>query len=312
MSDEFAKREFIDLFEQAAPGRLNELALHFGLTNSDEVVEALLTEYIMQSRPDLLAKLVAQEGKIARGLTQKAVRENMESSYLAQGMSKVDARNLAEKNSKDLANTVMTVYEVAIERGARLADEAQFFASQRTWLERSLNHPFLGLYPYSYMTRKAIPWLTRVLFAPRAGDLVLPGFGYVQWQKAIEWSQNRVNTDEDVLGQMLQNDAVLYVFSTILPVTPDSVGFSTPTWLRRSVVQPGLRGKDLTVGEVAPALSEIGQQFWRGTAFGQTRTVLEGIQSAQDITKVNRNLGDIIETGAEDLQTIIDQRLRQP
>ena len=312
MSDEFAKREFIDLFEQAAPGRLNELALHFGLTNTDEVVEALLTEYIMQSRPDLLAKLVAQEGKLARSLTQKSVRENMESSYLAQGMSKVDARNLAEKNSKDLANTIMTVYEVAIERGARLADEAQYFANQRTWLERSLNHPFLGLYPYSYMTRKAIPWLTRVLFAPRAGDLVLPGFGYVQWQKAIEWSQNRVNTDEDVLGQILQNDAVLYVFSTILPVTPDSVGFSTPTWLRRSVTQPGLRGKDLTVGEIAPALSEIGQQFWRGTAFGQTRTVLEGIQSAQDITKVNKNLGEIIETGAEDLGTIIDQRLRQP
>jgi hypothetical protein len=43
-------------------------------------------------------------------------------------------------------------------------------------------------------------------------------------------------------------------------------------------------------------------QLGRGTVLGQGRTVLEGIQSAADITKANQNVSDFIQSSAEDIQ----------
>jgi hypothetical protein len=316
MTDKFAAREFIDLFEQAAPGKLNELALHYGFTSAEDVVQSLMSEYIMMSRPDLLAKHIAENSTIARSLTAAAVKDGMKESYIKSGMTAAKAEQLAAKNAADLANTVMGAYELAITRAGRAADNAQYFSSQRTWLERSLNHPFLGLYPYSYMTRRAIPWMMRIMFlTPGPKGIIMPAFGYHNWMKIVEWTQNRTNSDSSVVDQLIQNDALMYVLNTLLPVTPDSMGFSAPAWVRRSVVQPALRGKALTPGELAPGLSEVGSQFWRGTAFGQVRTVLEGVQQVSDITRVNPTLSAGIQEALpqpEEIQAMIQQGLRQP
>lgn len=315
MTDKFAAREFIDLFEQAAPGKLNELALHYGFTNAEDVVESLMSEYIMMSRPDLLAKHIAANSTIARRLTAASVKDGMKESYMKGGMSAAKAEELAVKNAADLANTVMGAYEIAITRAGRAADNAQYFSSQRTWLERSLNHPYLGVYPYSYMTRRAIPWMMRVMFlTPGPKGIIMPAFGYHNWMKIVEWTQNRTNSDSSVVGQIIQNDALMYVLNTLLPVTPDSMGFSAPAWVRRTVVQPALRGKALTPGELAPGLSEVGSQFWRGTAFGQVRTVLEGAQQVTDIARINPTIASGIAQlpKPEDIQAMIQQGVRQP
>jgi hypothetical protein len=216
---------------------------------------------------------------------------------------------MGAEQAQALADAVVGAYEVAILKGSRAADKAQYFASQRTWLERSLNHPFLGIYPYSYMTQKAIPMMMRVMFVtpfPFAkGRVVMPGLGYEYYQNFLEYANNRTNSDETLLDKLLQDDALLYVFSTLLPATPDNMGFSGPSWLRRGFIQPALRGQALTPGQIAPTLTEAVAQLGRGTVLGQGRTMLEGLQAVQDTTNVNQGVSDFIQSSAQDIQEAV-------
>jgi len=289
MSDKFAADEFIDLLDKAAPGKFEELAIHYGVSEPRQVVQLLLEEYMIHSDPIRLAEYVAQTGKQVRGLVSKELAEKM-------GVEEAQA----------LADAVVGAYEVAILKGSRKADKAQYFASQRTWLERSLNHPYLGIYPYSYMTQKVFPMMMRLMFlTPGPRGIVMPGFGYAKYQNFLEYANNRVNSDETLVDQLLQNDALLYVFSTVLPATPDNMGFSAPSWLRRGFIQPALRGQALTPGQLAPTLTEAVAQLGRGTVLGQGRTMLEGLQAVEDTAKVNENISDFIQSSAQDIQETV-------
>jgi hypothetical protein len=286
MSDKFAADEFVDLLDRAAPGKLEELAIHYGVSDTNDVMRLLLEEYMIHSDPIRLAEYVAETGATVRGLVSKELVAKM-----------------GAEEAQALADAVVGAYEVAILKGSRKADKAQYFASQRTWLERSLNHPYLGIYPYSYMTQKAIPMMMRLMFlTPGPGGIVMPGLGYVKYQRFLEYANNRANSDETLLDQLLQNDAFLYVFSTLLPATPDNMGFSAPSWLRRGFIQPALRGQALTPGQLAPTLTEAVAQLGRGTVLGQSRTIIEGLQAADDIANTNKSIGDFIQSSAQDIQ----------
>jgi hypothetical protein len=65
-----------------------------------------------------------------------------------------------------------------------------------------------------------------------------------------------------------------------------------------------MRGDELTPGAFAPTLTEVVSQFGRGTALGQTRTVLEGTQSVLDITQANQNITGFIESNLPSPQEI--------
>jgi hypothetical protein len=212
----------------------------------------------------------------------------------------------------DIAAATIAAYETALLRGSRAADKAQYFSSHRTWLERSLNHPYLGIYPYSYMTQKAIPGLLTLMFKTPVGkNVYAPALGYYTWSKVVEEVNNSLNSDRGLISEIVKNDALLYLLTTLLPVTPDGMGFSLPAWLRRGVIQPGMRGDELTPGALAPTLTEIVSQLGRGTVLGQTRTVLEGFQSIQDITQVNQNITGVIEQAAPTIQRLTQQELGQ-
>ena len=289
MSDKFAADEFIDLLDKAAPGKFGELAIHYGVSNPRQVMQLLLEEYMIHSDPIRLAEYVAETGAKVRGLVSKELVEIM-----------------GPEEAQKLADNVVGAYEVAILKGSRKADKAQYFASQRTWLERSINHPFLGIYPYSYMTQKVFPMMMRLMFlTPGPRGIVMPGLGYAKYQQFLEYANNRVNSDETLLDQLLQNDAILYVFSTLLPATPDNMGFSAPSWLRRGFIQPALRGQALTPGQIAPTLTEAVSQLGRGTVLGQGRTMLEGLQAVEDTTKANKNVSDFIQSSAQDIQEAV-------
>lgn len=286
-ADQFAVREFIDLLEQNAPGTFTKLAEHYGTTSADEVVELLMNEYLMHSDPILFAKHVEKTGKVARRLSVDEL--------VAGGLSKDQAESI-------VASTI-GAYETALLRASRAADKAQYFSSHRSWFERSMNHPFLAFYPYSYMTQKAIPSLLKFMFlSPGYKGQVWPGFWFTKWENTMEYMENAVNSDSDLLAQILQDDAVIWLFSTLLPVTPDRIGFSQPAWVRRGIIQPGLRGEKLTPGAVAPAFSEIVAQVGRGTALGQARSTLEGIQGVDDVVKTNESIGDFIQEQAQQIQ----------
>jgi hypothetical protein len=295
-SDQFANREVLDFIDRVAPGKLSLVAGHYGITSADQVTERLITDYLLQADPIRFAEVVKKEGRMARSLAEQALVEV--------GVNKNAAM--------DIAAATIAAYETALLRGSRAADKAQYFASHRTWFERSINHPFLALYPYSYMTQKAIPGLLKIMFKTPVGkNVYAPALGYYTWNKVLEDMNNTLNSDSGVISEIIQDDALLYVLTTLLPVTPDGMGFSLPAWLRRGVIQPGMRGDELTPGALAPTLSEVVSTFGRGTVLGQTRSVLEGLQSVSDITNVNENIQGVIEGVAPAMQEFTKQQLGQ-
>ncbi len=295
-ADQFANREFLDVLEKNAPGALSKLAEHFGTTNAEEVLQLLLNEYLIHSDPILFARHVEKTGKVARRLSIDEL--------IAGGLSKDQAENI-------VAATI-GAYEVTLLKASRAADKAQYFSSSRSWFERSMNHPFLAFYPYSYMTQKAIPSLLKIMFlSPGFKGQVWPGYYFNQYTKVVEWMENGANSDQDVLSQIAKDDSVLWLFTTLLPVTPDTIGYSMPAWVRRGIIQPGLRGTPLTPGEIAPAFSEVVAQVGRGTALGQARTTLEGLQGVDTAVKSNENISDFIQSNLEFIKEKTDS-LRNP
>jgi hypothetical protein len=89
------------------------------------------------------------------------------------------------------------------------------------------------------------------------------------------------------------------------------MGFTTPAFVRRGVIQEGLRGTELTPGQLAPALTEVWATLGRGTAFGQARTLVEGVQTIQDVSKVNPQLSEGIQQFAEGASETIQDRINQ-
>jgi hypothetical protein len=285
MADRFAAEEFIAALNQTYPEIMPKMMQHFGVSSADDALRLLLEEAVIKTDPGLLAKRIADEMPVMVGLSVKALTDG--------GMALVDAQRLV--------GLFTGVWSTQLLKGARKADTLQYFASQRSWLERSINHPYLGIYPYSYMTRKAIPAMMRLLFlTPGPHGKILPLTGLNAWGDLVEWADHRSNTDSSFLDTLAIDDAFLYVLQTFAPVTPDSMGFATiPTYIKRTLAVPAARGKDIGIGDFATGiLGGAFDQVKRGTAFGQIPLTLEGLQSIQQRTQVNEQL----ESGAEEIQ----------
>lgn len=277
MADRFAADEFISALSQTYPEILPKLAQHFGVTNVKDTLRLLLEESYIKTNPELLAQKIADGANEMVGLSVKALTDG--------GMELAEAQRLA--------GLFTGVWSTVVIRGTRKADTLQYFATQRSWLERSLNHPFLGIYPYSYMTRKAIPAMMRLLFlTPGPGGRVMPLVGLNTWQDIVEWADHRSNSDSTFLDALAVDDAFLYILQSVSPVTPDSMGFATiPTYVKRTLAYPGARGKDIGVGDLATGiLTGAGEQVLRGTALGQIPLTFEAIQSLQQRTAINNYL----------------------
>jgi hypothetical protein len=297
-ADRFASDEIIAALSQTYPEIMPKLARHFGVTTPRDFLRLFTEESFIKTNPELLALKIEQEAPQMIGLSVKALTDG--------GMELAEAQRLV--------GLVTGIWRTELIKGTRRADTIQYFATQRSWFERSLNHPYLGIYPYSYMTRKAIPAMMRLLFlTPERvatfglgkGGRVMPLTGLNSWGDIVEWADNRSNTDSSFLDSLALDDAFLYILQTLSPVTPDSMGFATiPTYLKRSLAQPGYRGKDIGVGDLARGLlTGAGEQVLRGTAFGQIPLTFEAIQSLEQRTGINQYM----EEQGEEIQNQINE-----
>jgi hypothetical protein len=295
MADRFAAQEFIAALNQTYPEIMPKMMQHFGVSSSEDALRLLLEESIIKTDPNLLAKRIADDMPTMVGLSVKGLTDG--------GMALADAQRLV--------GLFTGVWSTQLLKGTRRADTLQYFATQRSWLERSINHPYLGIYPYSYMTRKAIPAMMRLLFlTPGPNGKILPLTGLNAWGDLVEWADNRSNTDSSFLDQLAIDDSFLYVLQTVIPVTPDSMGFATiPTYIKRTLAQPAARGKEIGIGDFAKGIfGGAAEQVVRGTAFGQIPLTFQGLQSIQQRTQINQQLT----SGAEEIQQEIFNAFTNP
>jgi hypothetical protein len=157
---------------------------------------------------------------------------------------------------------------------ARAMDRINYFNPDRGWLERTMNHQFLGLYPLSYMFGKVLPETFRFLFWKPFGA-VAPGAGYQAYSKFMEYlGQNGFLPDFEQKGT--ERPDYLFFLSQLIPGTPEDITVGMPGWLRRGMSTISRQGYDqLTADQF---VSEIGKPLVDTGAIGAGRMFVRSMQ----------------------------------
>jgi hypothetical protein len=122
------------------------------------------------------------------------------------------------------------------------AFKLQYFAQNRTFLERSINHPVFGIYPASYMWGKIAPEIVRFVmkepFGVRTGAAA---YGMKDVQQAIAL-QRELDPEFDAKIEQLGHSQALSFLGYMLPALPWETQAGFPIWARQ-IADQGLDAK---------------------------------------------------------------------
>jgi len=148
------------------------------------------------------------------------------------------------------------MFHAAARESVVSAEDAAFtnvqFRRGRSWAERSLNHPYFGLYPFSYMWGKVVPEMGRSLALnpfgfPIPGMLegASPGLGFVNAQRAWNAVEMQKDTDPEFNKFVTDplNDKMFRAIAQFVPATPWDAPANFPLWTRR-LAEWGLESQD--------------------------------------------------------------------
>lgn len=280
MASEWAVEEMYDLLKKAMPETFEQFA-EAGLTDGRTVMARILEDGMIQSSPEAFAAVLRRDAGPTIGLWTKAVTE----------------AGVPATKAREIAAAAHGVFTDAMIRGTRRAQKYQFFSSYRSWFERSINHPFLGIYPYSYMTQKAIPWMLKMMFAPKIAGHVRPGFGYINAMRLQEAIAVDANTDRGFMTSIAEARPLWYALNIMVPATPTNLGFAAPYWLRKGVLEPAQRNQPLTFEQLSKVPPLVGETIMRGTVLGQGAALLGGVGA----------LGNAIEEDLSDIKVDVNR-----
>lgn len=115
----------------------------------------------------------------------------------------------------------------------------QYFARERSWLERSINHPLFGIYPASYMYGKVLPELVRFIakepFGVRTGAVA---YTFNDVQRSIA-AQRELDGEFDAFMEDAGRSEVGWFLGYMIPALPWDIGSAFPAWMR-DVARQGL------------------------------------------------------------------------
>lgn len=125
----------------------------------------------------------------------------------------------------------------AITRASEDAFRLTYFKRTRTVLERSINHPFLGIYPASYMFGKILPeivnFIAREPFGVRTGAAAYLAAD-VRKSLAVQMEYDpNFEIELDKMG----HSAALWMLGYMIPTVPWEIGAAAPAWLRNLAEQ---------------------------------------------------------------------------
>lgn len=167
-------------------------------------------------------------------------------------------------------------------KGAKTARRSIYYEEDIPFWVRSMNHPFLAIYPLSYMVTKVIPEFAEALFlkVPFVGAERI-GVGYNVYQEFSEQLVMELEYgDGGLLSFFKKNPDFAYFINMLFPGIPSQLGFSIPANVRNNIVEPGLRGEGVQWDQL---VSGVGDQFFRGTVGGQLNNALRAVEDLTDI-----------------------------
>lgn len=126
--------------------------------------------------------------------------------------------------------TVWQAFRDSFRQSSAQAFKTHFFTPERGWLERSVNHPFLGLYPLSYMLKVASEF-SRFLLA-RPFGLKAPLAGAAALERTQQAFMGAYVDDPDFRKWLDDNKDATYLANLLLPGQPTQLGAGLPAWAR--------------------------------------------------------------------------------
>ena len=281
-----------EYFQQAVtdinPRLWRTMVDEYGTTDPRAIAEAFIKERLALARgevDDVIGHSIQQAydaGDIAAG---QALNRT---AGVARGGTR--ASGGAVKASEADIETVYTAWRESFRQSSLQAYKTHFFNPERGWLERTLNHPYLGFYPLSYMYGKVLPEFARFLLKRPFGlDAPLAGANAVQ---RVQQSLLAARVTDPEFDTFLNDhkDAI-YLIEVLLPGTPTNIPVNAPAWARH-IVEDSAAGRDITGDTVVREVSDSARY-----ALGASRTLdvfgkgLVGKRGAVDmVTDIFSNL----------------------
>ena len=220
---------------------------------------------------DEAAKIQRIDAIVKNVLSREGTTLEMMTNRVANTLHDSAIRLLQDHGGEELA---FQSAKFGYQETARAMDKVNYFNPDRGWLERTMNHQFLGLYPLSYMFGKVLPETFRFLFWKPFGA-VAPGAGYQAYSKFMEYlGQNGFLPDFEEKGT--ERPDYLFFLTQLIPGTPEDITVGLPGWVRRGMSTISRQGYDqFTLDQLA---GELGKPLVDTGAFGAGRMMARSLQ----------------------------------
>lgn len=169
---------------------------------------------------------------------------------------------------------LLSAFKECVRDANDVANRIHFYNPRRSAFERSLNHPYLGFYPLSYMAGKVVPEFARALFVKFPfTNRTRPFAGYEFVREAQDHIATAVEQDPG-LGEFLTKSDTMFLFKQLFPGIPGDIAVGAPKWLNRSYAQyqrsqrPPTGGREPAQFEPFYALRQVAEQAGSQGVYG--------------------------------------------
>lgn len=135
---------------------------------------------------------------------------------------------VARHGSEEIAyRAFQYVYNKTVEE----ANRVHYVNTKRSFFERSINHPVLGFYPYTYMFKKILPEMVAFMFK-RPFGVTAPFAGYQAYSKIREYVEYELENDYELKTAIESKPETMFMLSSLFPGVPWDISVVPPSWLR--------------------------------------------------------------------------------
>jgi hypothetical protein len=246
--------------------------------------------------PEAIIPNIQQLGTSDRTITESI--RTLAKRSLADNPDMINELNAASHyllTTKSGEETIFRAFKKVYSEALDQANKTTYFSSNRSFFERSINHPFLGFYPYSYMFKKVLPEMTNFLFKKPFGA-VAPGAGFQAYRHVRDYVENKIETDYS-FRKLLENNAdVSFFVSQLFPGVPWDISAMPPSWLRsiaRSTAGGGDKNYNILVDMLGrDVIGHLAQTGPVGASQNFMKT-LEQLRAEQMGENKTKQVGDV-------------------
>ena len=211
--------------------------------HTGKILEAMLVgqgfskdiQYIVDEVNDVVNSVV--RGGTDPIVDGRAFRDSVQAEMVRRVAAKPDlAGNFGNGMTSVVSNhgaeeTVYNAFQYAYTRALDQANTTTYFPSDRSFFERTINHPGLAMYPYSYMFKKILPELIEFLFKRPFGAKA-PMAGYSAYMHVRDYFEYELETNPGLKTWLDEHPNSVYMMTMMFPGVPWDVAAVPPQWAR--------------------------------------------------------------------------------